>query len=153
MANSVSNTSGSGPVRGHTPNVLCVDDDPLVRLVLAKQLRAHGLTVETTEDASSFLTRLVEDPGRFDLAIVDLSLPGMNGEEIISWLGSSDEEALTTLPLIVLTGSTVSPGQLKAAPGQVTRVIQKPYQIPDLMAAIADCLSPQKRRGRTQGNP
>lgn len=60
--------------------ILLVEDEPGVAWVLTDLLRAEGYAVETSPDGSEGLRRALEE--RFDLLILDLLLPGVDGMEI-----------------------------------------------------------------------
>jgi len=64
-----------------TINVLFVDDDDSFREVLADEMRRGGFSITAVRDAKSALLE-IEDRV-FDVAIVDLNLPGMSGEELV----------------------------------------------------------------------
>src|SRR3954463_5158815 len=61
--------------------VLVVDDDARVRTVVAWQLEAEGYAVGEAADGQSALEAILADPP--DLVILDLSLPGLNGLEVL----------------------------------------------------------------------
>jgi CheY-like chemotaxis protein len=64
------------PIRGR---VLVVDDDPLLRTLLARVLRGHE--VELVTSAFAALERIA-DGARFDAIVSDISMPGMTGLEL-----------------------------------------------------------------------
>lgn len=61
-------------------SILLVEDEPGVVLVVSDLLRAEGHHVETAQDGKVGLRRAVEE--KFDLLILDVMLPGLNGFEI-----------------------------------------------------------------------
>ena len=83
---------------------LVVDDNETNRKVLVEQLKHFGLRSDTAADAEGAwekIQRSLETGSRYDLAIVDYAMPGVDGEE----LGRRIRSRLTTeeLPLIMLT--------------------------------------------------
>jgi len=66
--------------------VLLVEDSVGLRDTLADVLRAAGMEVDTASDASAASGRLTH--GRYDVAIVDLVLPGRSGVQVIRELKS-----------------------------------------------------------------
>jgi CheY-like chemotaxis protein len=79
--------------------LLLVDDQPLVRAVLAEELRARDFVVEEADGGLAALTRL--DAGEtFHLLVTDLSMPGMNGLELIQSVRARRPD----LPAVLLTG-------------------------------------------------
>ncbi len=84
------------------PRVLVVDDDPVCRKVAHQQLMKNGFDVvecESGEDAIALLQ--VDD--RIGLVVLDLGLPGMQGEDVLRAMRGSP--ATANVPVIVLTGS------------------------------------------------
>ena len=60
--------------------ILIVEDEPGILLVIADLLRAEGLVVETATDGPAGLHQATEQ--KFDLLILDVMLPGLNGFDI-----------------------------------------------------------------------
>lgn len=65
-------------------DVLVVDDDPDVRALLAVLLDRMGHDVRVAATAEDALLRSAEQ--RPDLLLLDLSLPGIDGDEFLAWL-------------------------------------------------------------------
>jgi diguanylate cyclase (GGDEF)-like protein/PAS domain S-box-containing protein len=72
---------------GITPSILVVDDDEVVRLLLHQFLEGAGYHVEEAENGSRALDILARD--RFDLVIMDISMPGINGPEVCEQIRTS----------------------------------------------------------------
>ncbi|MFA5518112.1 MAG: HD domain-containing phosphohydrolase [Spirochaetota bacterium] len=79
-------------------NILVVDDDPLVRKVLQKQLAAFGYNVETANDGSTALDML--RLSSYDLVLTDLQMPRLGGRQLLESMSNDFPE----IPKIVLTG-------------------------------------------------
>ena len=62
--------------------VLIADDDPAIRLVLRHRLEADGYRVEEAVDSQSALEALLSN--RFDVALLDIMMPGIGGLEVLS---------------------------------------------------------------------
>jgi CheY-like chemotaxis protein len=72
----------SAPAR-NPPSVLLVEDEALVRALLAEELRNHGLLVVEASDADEAWAYL-QTGGRVDLVFSDVKMPGMmNGIELV----------------------------------------------------------------------
>jgi PAS domain S-box-containing protein len=79
--------------------ILVVDDDETNREILVRQLDREGFRAETAADGPSALSRLGSE--RFDLVLLDLFMPGMDGFEVLARL--KRDESLGELPVIVLS--------------------------------------------------
>jgi DNA-binding response OmpR family regulator len=73
-------SSAAGMQKGRMPRVLVVDEQANQARMMAIGLRVEGFDVETAESSAQALERLAAQP--FDLALVDLMLPGTNGIQL-----------------------------------------------------------------------
>ncbi len=69
---------------GQVPNILIVDDETLIRDTLAEYLEQEGFTVTTCADGEEALE--TTRGSRFDVALLDVQLPGMDGIELLERL-------------------------------------------------------------------
>jgi CheY-like chemotaxis protein len=77
-------------------NILVVDDDPIMLEFARVYLTTPSARVDTAEDGQSGLSRLRAKA--FDIALVDLDMPIMNGFDLIRQIGSDDR--LNHIPVI-----------------------------------------------------
>ena len=84
-----------------TPSVLVVDDDEFVREVMAASLEDAGYAVVEADSGAQALTLLRADT-RVDVLLSDLTMPGMDGLQLIR----AAQEIRPGLPAILLTGYT-----------------------------------------------
>lgn len=80
--------------------ILAVDDDPIQLEFSRVYLATPTASVETAPDAEHGLARLATET--FDLALIDLDMPGMGGLEMIRRMRA--DAALRRLPIVVVTG-------------------------------------------------
>jgi CheY-like chemotaxis protein len=118
--------------------ILIVEDSPLVQNMygLAFSRREHELT--TANDGREALA-LLEDPGRtFDVVLLDLRMPGMNGVEFLREVRR--DPRLAQLPIVVTTMEPEDSELLREARRLgVAAVVKKPWhphQLRDLVEAI-----------------
>jgi CheY-like chemotaxis protein len=84
---------------GGKPHVLLVDDDAIVRDILTLSLEDAGYAVQAADGGSAALT-LVDQGGRLDIIVSDLTMPAMDGLTVIRMV----QERRPHLPAILLTG-------------------------------------------------
>ena len=81
--------------------ILVVEDDAAVRDVVEHVLTREGMEVATTTDGEEALKRL-EGPDLFDLVVLDVMLPGMDGISVCQELRKGDSPSAEA-PVIMLT--------------------------------------------------
>ncbi|ABV32950.1 MULTISPECIES: response regulator [Pseudothermotoga] len=77
--------------------ILVVDDEQNLRLLISEELEELGYKVETVSNAEEALKRIESDD--FDLATIDIEMPGMNGIELAGIL----RQKYPALRIILLT--------------------------------------------------
>jgi two-component system response regulator QseB len=82
--------------------VLVTDDDPIARTLATAILTKAGHEVVAVEDGEQALAALEHD-GPFNLLVLDLGLPGMDGRSVLRAVRS--DRANARVAIIVLTGS------------------------------------------------
>jgi DNA-binding response OmpR family regulator len=124
------------------PRALIVDDDELVSGTIAAQLSNLGWAVETTGNAAEFLAAVSRKDACFDLAIVDVNLPGLVGTEVITWIRKSDVEEIRLLPVLVVTGCPWKvPDDFCEAQGRCN-LLAKPFTLASLAQRIEALAKP-----------
>ncbi len=86
--------------------VLLAEDDNFNRLVAEKFLRQQGALVETASNGQIALDQLGKSP--FDVLLLDLQMPGLNGYELARRLRQHPERRLRQLPIVALSAATAS---------------------------------------------
>jgi signal transduction histidine kinase len=81
-------------------SVLVVDDDPAVVEALRMQLEGKGFHVDVARDGDEAVRSLERQVP--DLVILDIIMPGRNGQEVLRWI--RNEARTADLPVVVLTG-------------------------------------------------
>lgn len=82
--------------------ILIADDDPVLTAIGAESLASEGYEVATADDGSEALEILRRD--EFDLVILDIQMPEMNGLAALREVRAAPQEELNTVPVIMLTG-------------------------------------------------
>ena len=113
----------------HTTRLLIVDDDLVVRTVVAGVLRANGFEVVEADDGHSGLAQI--EKCRPDLVLLDVMMPGMDGYEVCSALRARPETL--HIPVIMLTGLNDTASIERAYESGATDFVTKPIN-PALLA-------------------
>jgi two-component system phosphate regulon response regulator PhoB len=113
--------------------VLVVDDDARVRTVVAWQLEAEGYAVGEAADGQTALEAILADPP--DLVILDLSLPGLNGLEVLRRVRER-----AGLPVIVLSGRSGEGDRILGLDLGADDYLVKPFSPGELAARVRSVL-------------
>jgi len=113
--------------------ILVVDDEPpIVRLVQMK-LEADGMHVRTAHTGQDALTVLDDEP--VDLIVLDITMPGMDGFEMLRHV-----RATSNVPVILLTARTLDADKVRGLMSGADDYITKPFNPDELAARIAAVL-------------
>ena len=114
-------------------SLLIVDDDPITREILRRQLSADGWSILEAENGKEALALLaVERPAA---VVLDLMMPVMDGFEFI--VNFSQMAEWLSIPVLVLTAKDPTPEERRQLEGQVVRVLRKgTYTDQELLAEI-----------------
>lgn len=116
--------------------LLVVDDEENQLRVLAIGLRLEGFEVETSQSAADALDLLACRP--FDMAIVDLMMPGTNGLELSRLI----RDRHPGVRVILTSAYHLSERQLARADVGVVAFVPKPYELGELSAFLRAKLKP-----------
>lgn len=120
-----------------TGRVLLVEDEVMVRDVMAKVLESQGLDVVSAASGADALSLFQDDPGNFDLVISDQTMPGMTGVTLASKLLAMRED----LPVILCSGFSRDIDERRALAMGIRGYYQKPVDFAMLRRQVADLLS------------
>jgi DNA-binding response OmpR family regulator len=115
--------------------ILIVDDEPNVRLSYRTVLEAEGYSVEEANSAATGLEKLVA--GHFDLAILDMRMPEMDGLDL---LAKMRERGVST-PTVMITAYGDLPHAVKAVKLGAIDFLQKPLTPIQLRQIVDDVVT------------
>ncbi len=114
--------------------ILIVDDDRITRHVLRKVLTGAGFSASVAKDGVEALT--VMKTRRFDLLLLDVWMPRMNGLELLARLGRTK----TRPRIIVMTSDEAPQTLLEAVRAQTFRYVHKPVEPLALLQTVREVL-------------
>jgi two-component system OmpR family response regulator len=127
-----------------TVQILLIEDDTRLSALVADRLRGEGHTAETAADGDEGL-RLASS-GRFDMAVVDVMLPGMDGLHVASTL----RERGVTTPILMLTARDTVDDRVAGLRAGADDYLVKPFAFKELVARI-DALARRAPRADDDG--
>lgn len=113
--------------------ILLVEDDPMIGDSVRASLRQDGYVVDWVRDGRAAETAFTTE--HFDLALLDLGLPGKSGLEVLrSW------RRQTSTPVIVITARDGVEDRIKGLDAGADDYVVKPFDLDELAARIRSAL-------------
>jgi len=110
--------------------ILIAEDEARIASFLEKGLRANGFTTVVAADGPQALQ--LAGSGEFDLLILDLGLPGLDGLDVLSALRRRDQ----SLPVVILTARDSVRDTVAGLEGGADDYIAKPFRFEELLARV-----------------
>lgn len=120
----------AGPIHASSPLVLYVEDEPLLREVIARVLERLGVEVVTASCGREALELLEVAGLRPALIVTDVDMPGMSGEELLRAVRR--DPRLAAIPVVAASGLDTQE--------DFDLVVLKPFGVEDLRRMLAACL-------------
>ena len=119
-------------------NVIFIEDDPMNRRVVGDMLNVAGATM--TEAESGEIGLKLIDESDFDMALIDLRMPGMDGITAIRQIRARGD-AKAKLPIIVVTADTAIDLRERCLAAGADEVLFKPVAMDALFEAMGRILA------------
>jgi CheY-like chemotaxis protein len=116
--------------------ILLVEDNEMNRDMLSRRLKRKGYEVELALDGQEGVTKA--QSGSFDLVLMDMSLPVIDGWEATRQIRATPDVA--TIPIIALTAHAMSGDREKALSAGCDDYDTKPIELPRLLGKIETLL-------------
>lgn len=110
--------------------ILVIDDEPGIREGCKRALTPHGYTVHTAENGEQGLQRIQSDD--YDLALIDVMMPGISGIDLISHIHERDPETVC----IIITGYATVELAVTAIKKGAYDFLTKPFTSDDLLLVV-----------------
>ena len=123
--------------------VLVVDDEPMVREVLAQYLVADGYEVVESADGEDAIAKITELSPR--IVLLDLMLPKRNGLEVLRFIRQTSE-----LPVILLTARGEEADRVEGLEAGADDYVVKPFSAREVVARVRTVL---RRTAGTEAPP
>jgi CheY-like chemotaxis protein len=121
------------PAASPQRRALVVEDDPAIRSLVLAVLRREGFVVDAAVNGRESLALLAERS--YALMVLDLTMPEMNGVELIAYLRQRDARILSNV--LVITASVA--GTRPDLPDEICHILTKPFELTAFQAAVASC--------------
>ena len=120
--------------------ILVVEDDESIAKIIRKNLTSAGYAVTVCFDGED-AAKIIQTDSDYDLALLDVMLPGMDGFELLTYLNHDD------ISVIFLTAKTDLDSKVEGLRGGAEDYIVKPFEVLELLVRIEKVL---ERTGKLQ---
>ncbi len=120
----------------YQPSILVVDDEELMRNALKRILETENYRVILAEDAMA-LTKVL-DTAQFDLILLDVNLPWVDGLELCSML--KGHPSLSHIPLVLVSGRKAKEDIEKGFAAGCDDYVTKPFEIDGILDVVSKTL-------------
>ena len=116
--------------------ILIVEDEEKLATALQKGLESRGYAVDWLADSEKALSRILLYRNEYDLIILDLMLPGMDGATVTERVRAAD----VTTPIIILTGRNEIEHKVTLLNKGADDYVVKPFSFDELLARMSSVL-------------
>lgn len=116
--------------------ILVVDDDPAIRLLVSCSLKQWGYSAIAAENGKEAKKQIEESQPH--LVITDISMPEMDGYELIEWI--RQHPTFRLLPVMFLTARTDTEGRIRGYQVGGDAYLAKPFELNELYAVVRNLL-------------
>ena len=121
--------------------ILLVEDNELNQEIAVEILQEAGFQVETADDGAAAVDRLKKAvPGQYDLVLMDIQMPVMNGYEAAEQIRKLEHTEISNIPIIAMTANAFEEDKKQALDAGMDGHIAKPIDIPELMEMLRNVL-------------
>ena len=118
-------------------HILLVEDNELNREIAQEILREYGFLVDTAENGAVAVEKVsTAAPGSYDLVLMDVQMPIMDGYTATRQIRALDDPALATLPIIAMTANAFDEDRRNALESGMNGFLSKPIVIGDLVQEL-----------------
>jgi CheY-like chemotaxis protein len=121
---------------GMERQILVVDDDEMVLMALNELLKTEGYAIQTVSSAAEALQKL--DEGRYDLLMLDVIMPEMDGFELCKRI--REKEGYKETPIVFLTAKSRDEDRVRGLEAGANLFLSKPISPDKLIGIVADAL-------------
>ena len=121
--------------------ILLVEDNELNSEIAVALLSEYGFQVDTAEDGAEAVEKVKNSrPGDYDLVLMDVQMPVMNGYEATEQIRSLDDPALAGITILAMTANAFDEDRKKALACGMDGFLSKPIVIEELISTLQNSL-------------
>ena len=132
--------AASSDFRGR--RILLVEDNELNSEIAVALLSEYGFRVDTAEDGAEAVEKVKNStPGDYDLVLMDVQMPVMNGYEATEQIRSLDDPSLAGITILAMTANAFDEDRRKALACGMNGFLSKPIVIEELISTLQNNLT------------
>ena len=136
---------GSQPAVTAHQHILVVEDNPLNQTVARVMLERLGQQVTVAENGQEALDQLKVDHGKFDLVLMDMQMPQLDGTDTTQrWRDYEAVHKLPRLPIVAMTANVMPEHRERCIQSGMDDMIHKPFTRDELYQVICRYLSTEE---------
>ena len=121
--------------------ILLVEDNELNSEIAVEILKEYGFLVDTAENGAEAVEKVKNSaPGDYDLVLMDVQMPVMNGYEATKQIRALDEPALAKITILAMTANAFDEDRKRALECGMNGFLSKPIVIEELICALQNNL-------------
>ena len=118
-------------------NLLLVEDNDLNLEIALEILKEYGFHIDTAENGQDALEKLsASKPGDYDLVLMDIQMPVMDGYEATKRIRALGDSALSAIPIIAMTANAFDEDRRSAAECGMNGFISKPINLEEVIRVL-----------------
>ncbi|MBS5259071.1 MAG: response regulator, partial [Lachnospira eligens] len=128
-------TAAGSDFRGK--RILLVEDNELNSEIAVELLNAYGFVVDTAENGAEAVEKVKNStPGNYDLVLMDVQMPVMNGYEATKQIRALNDPALAGITILAMTANAFNEDRKKALECGMNGFLSKPIVIEELIGTL-----------------
>ena len=125
----------------HTGRILLAEDNELNQEIAVAILGEAGFTIEVADDGAKALEMLSgSEPGYYQLVLMDIQMPNMDGYEATKRIRKLEDRELATIPIIAMTANAFEEDKQEALKSGMDGHIAKPIDVENLFDTLDQAL-------------
>ena len=138
-ASTMTDTRESAEFKGR--HLLLAEDNELNREIACEILTKYGFVIDTAENGAEAL-RFIRSaaPGTYDLVLMDIQMPVMDGYEATRRIRALEDPALSRIPILAMTANAFDEDRRAAAACGMDGFLSKPINIDDVVETLRTVL-------------
>ena len=122
-------------------HILLVEDNELNREIAVAILHEYGFLVDTAENGAVAVEKIcTSDPGRYDLVLMDVQMPVMDGCTATRRIRALKDPARAAVPIVAMTANVFEEERKRAFDCGMNGFLSKPIVIEELIDALKDII-------------